>query len=285
MIKAIILDVDGVIVGEEAGFNFPMPHAEVMARLKSIRQKGIPISLCTSRPHWSVENIITGAKLDNLHISLAGGVIIDPIDSVVLEKHPIDLVQAKEVTRMYLDNGAYTELYTLNNYILQADQVRDFLTTQHAKILQKEPAIIVESLLDEIDKHEIFKVMPVATDEEDRVRLNALFEPFADDLVLSWAIHPTANPHKFGNITAQGISKRQATTTLAKNLGIQPEEILGVGDGISDWQFMELCGYVTAMGNASEELKELVMTKGENSFIGKSVDENGILGILDHFGL
>ncbi len=284
MIKAIILDVDGVIVGEEAGFNFPLPHAEVMERLRSIREKGIPISLCTSRPHWSVEKIITGAELDNLHISLAGGVIIDPIDNVVLEKHPIEPIKAREVTQMYLENGAYTELYTLDNYILQADQVRDFLTTQHAKILQKQP-LIVDSLLDEIDKHEIFKVMPVGTDESDRIRLNALFEPFAEDLVISWAIHPSANPHKFANITARGISKRQATTTLAQNLGIQPSEILGVGDGISDWQFMELCGYAAAMGNASNNLKELVTSRDEKSFIGQSVDQNGILGIFDHFGL
>ncbi len=39
MIKAMILDVDGVIVGEKKGFNFPWPHNDVMARLTKIKQK------------------------------------------------------------------------------------------------------------------------------------------------------------------------------------------------------------------------------------------------------
>jgi len=40
-IKAIILDVDGVIVGEKIGFNAPYPHLDVINKLKQIREKGI----------------------------------------------------------------------------------------------------------------------------------------------------------------------------------------------------------------------------------------------------
>ena len=43
--------------------------------------------------------------------------------------------------------------------------------------------------------------------------------------------------------------------------------------------------YAGAMGNASDELKQLVSTKGERSSVGGTVDENGILDILDYFGL
>ena len=60
--------------------------------------------------------------------------------------------------------------------------------------------------------------------------------------------------------------------------------MLGVGDSKSDRNFIELCKYGAAMGNASQELKDLVSSKGEDyAFIGPSVDENGILTILDHF--
>jgi len=38
------------------------------------------------------------------------------------------------------------------------------------------------------------------------------------------------------------------------------------------------------MGNGSDELKELAKQKGEgNYYIGKHVDENGIIEILDYF--
>jgi len=40
-IKAIILDVDGVIVGDKAGYNAPYPPPEVINKLKQIREKGV----------------------------------------------------------------------------------------------------------------------------------------------------------------------------------------------------------------------------------------------------
>jgi hydroxymethylpyrimidine pyrophosphatase-like HAD family hydrolase len=52
---------------------------------------------------------------------------------------------------------------------------------------------------------------------------------------------------------------------------------------MSDWGFMEICGYAGAMGNASTELKEKVQAKGDNGYVGTSVDENGVLDILRHF--
>ena len=48
---------------------------------------------------------------------------------------------------------------------------------------------------------------------------------------------------------------------------------------------MELCGSVATVENATEELKRLVTAKTTGGFIGPSVDENGILPILEHFAL
>ncbi|MBU3979495.1 hypothetical protein KKE68_07425 [Patescibacteria group bacterium] len=41
---------------------------------------------------------------------------------------------------------------------------------------------------------------------------------------------------------------------------------------------------IEAMENASEKLKGLVLRK-KQGFVGKSVNENGVLDVLDHFGL
>src|SRR3989338_9450622 len=75
-IKGIILDIDGVIIGQKIGFNSPSPHPDVIRALREIRLKGIFISLCTAKPHFAVDDIINLAKLDNLHISDGGSVII-----------------------------------------------------------------------------------------------------------------------------------------------------------------------------------------------------------------
>ncbi len=84
-IKGIILDVDGVIVGEKIGFNSPWPHIDVINKLKEIRNKGISISLCTAKPHFSISKIIKDAGLDNYHIADGGAVIINPVNRKIVK--------------------------------------------------------------------------------------------------------------------------------------------------------------------------------------------------------
>lgn len=284
MIKGIILDVDGVIVGEKIGFNSPYPHPDVIARLKSIEEKGVSISLCSGKPHKSIEKIIDDAALHNLHITNGGSVVIDPIDNVLLKSHIIDKQAVRGVLKTYLDSGVYTEVYSVDEYFIQTDMRRP-LTETHTHIMQSEPHAVT-SLLDEVDRIDVVKIMPIAVDPEDKERLIKLFEPFKDVLTLSWGVHPVANPHQFGIITAKGISKQQAVMEISEYSGISPSEFLGIGDSTSDWQFIEQCGYAGTLRNGTDELKELIATKGTQGFIAtKSVDENGILEIFDKFGL
>lgn len=282
-IKAIILDVDGVIVGEKIGYNSPYPHPDVLEKLKELGTKGIKVSLCTAKPHYSIERIIKNAHLDGVHITQGGGVLINPINNLVYKKYLVDQDTAKQVIKTYIDNNTYIEFYSLDDYFIQEDQVSE-LTKVHTHILQKEP-VIVEDLAEEALKHEIVKIMPISRNEEDKQELIKIFEPFENRLTLSWGIHPIALPHLFGIITAPGISKKQAVAEIAEKEKINPSEILAVGDSVSDWQFMEQCGFKAAMGNAQEDLKKLVDIKKEFGFIGGSVDENGILDIFSHFGL
>lgn len=57
------------------------------------------------------------------------------------------------------------------------------------------------------------------------------------------------------------------------------------GIELTDKTLGEHCGYAGAPGNATAELKGLIGSKGKQSFVGKSVDENGILDIFDYFSL
>ena len=282
MIKGIILDIDGVIVGEKIGFNSPNPNIAVLDRLKQISASGIPVVLCTAKPHFSITSIINGANLNNYHITDGGGVIINQIENEIVKKHVIDTNLANQVLSMYLDNNVYTEFYTVDNYVVQDNQVCG-ITKQHSHILQCEPKL-VSSLVDESNLSEITKIMPIALNEEDKLRVTELFELLGTGLVLSWGVHPVALPLQFGIITAPNISKKQAAIMIMKKLNIPFDNVLGVGDSTSDWQFIELCKYGGAMENANDKLKELVLSKGNGfSLVGGHVDDNGIIEILDYF--
>ena len=164
---------------------------------------------------------------------------------------------------------------------MQKDCVGD-KTAKHTPILNQEP-LLIDSLVDTAKEIDVVKIMPVASDETEKKKIIELFQPYSLDLTLQWGVHLTALPYQFGIITMSGISKAQAAREISKHTGISLQEILGIGDGITDWQFMEVCGYAGAMGNSSQELKDKVIARGSSGYIGKSIDENGLLDILSHF--
>lgn len=284
MIRGVILDVDGVIVGSKKGYNWPMPHPDVIAALKRLRQRGIFVSLCTGKGTFAIKDIVQAAHLNNLHIGDGGAVVMDFLNNIVIDKHIIAGDIAGNVVSMLLGYGWYVEVYTLDSYFILKQNVGN-ITGKHTEILNREP-VIVDSLLEVVSSHEIVKVMPVARDESEKREIIDAFAPFADRLSLQWGIHPTALPLQFGIITARNISKKHAARTISRHTRIPLEQTLGVGDGMVDWNFIELCGFAGIMGNASDDLKRIAATKGEGHYyIGPSVDENGVLEIFEHFEL
>ncbi len=221
--------------------------------------------------------------MDNVHIGDGGAIVIDYIHNSVITQHVINKEKVIEIVKLLLTNNVYVELYTKDGYYVQKNGIGD-KTVKHSAILYREP-FLVDGLLETAKDIDVVKIMPVADNEEDKKRVINLFQPYAVDLTLQWGVHLTALPYQFGIITMSGISKVQAARVISKHTGVSLQEMLGVGDGMTDWQFIEICGYAGAMGNASQELKDKVIAMGTNGYIGKSVNENGLLDILAHFKL
>lgn len=281
MIQAMILDVDGVLVGGKKGFNWPDPHPEVLRILSQLRKNGFLVSLCTGKGTFSIKRIVEKARLDNVHIGDGGAVIIDFMHGKVIAQHGIDRAIALKALELFLAHNIYVELYTRDGYYVQKSFLGD-KTIKHTAILDKKPEVTTS--LPEVSRSlEIIKIMPIADDDRGKEQITELVRRHLPELSLQWGIHPTALPYQFGILTAQGISKRAAVEVISKQENIPLGDMLGIGDGTTDWQFMEICGYAGAMGNASEDLKEKVASREKGGYIGSSVDDNGVLDILQHF--
>ncbi|MDO8336348.1 MAG: HAD hydrolase family protein [Candidatus Saccharibacteria bacterium] len=276
MIRGIITDIDGVMIGDKIGYNTPNPHSDVVKRITYIHKRGIPIILATGKPHYAIGKIIEDCALDNPHVTDGGAILFDKI---VIKKHVIDPAVISALVETFITNNMYVEFYTEKGYFIQRSQIRDNLTPVHTHILQT-PPIIVENLTIESTKHDVIKIVPIATDPTDEQRIHSLSAPYLSRIMLAITVHPIANPHRFGIITAPDVSKKQSAIDAAEPLGIPLSDYLGIGDSTSDWSFMQLCGATATVSNGSQELKKLV------TYISpKSVDENGILDILNHFKL
>lgn len=282
-IKAVILDVDGVIVGDKRGYNAPYPPSEVINKLKQIREKGIYVILCSAKPYYSVKKIVDDAHLFNIQTALAGAILVNPSNLEIVKKHVIDNQIAVDLTKKFIDNKIYTEIYTTEKYYIQKNQQNE-ITDLHNFTLSFEP-IMVDNLIDQIKTSEIVKILPVTKTDTEKKTAEQIFSIYKKNLTIGWSTHPAIKGYYFGNITTRGISKKQSVLEIVNLYKIETEEILGVGDSLTDWDFIKVCGFAGAMGNAVDDLKKLVLTKVSNGYVGKSVDENGILDIFDHFGL
>jgi hydroxymethylpyrimidine pyrophosphatase-like HAD family hydrolase len=284
MIKEVLLDIDGVIVGNKTGVNFPLPPKEVALKLKNLSASGIPVILCTTKSNFAVAEIIKQSELHNPHITDGGALIIDPLDNKIIKKYAIERDIVQESTANFLKEDVYFELYTPNSYYMQKSQVSDF-TDKRVKILQTKPTI-VDSLSSVAKEEDIIKMIAFAKDDSDMPRLEKIIGQSKNKINMVWSFHPYTSPARPLVMTALNVSKENAAKELTKSLGISFDEVLGVGDTAGDWNYMKLCKYVATVENGDSEIKRLVKTKGEgNYFIAPSVDNNGIFDILKHFSI
>ena len=175
------------------------------------------------------------------------------------------------------------ESYTESDYFMQKDQTCD-ITEKHTLILQQEPQR-VSSLQAHAANNDIIKLIVYAKNEGEKKLIDVSLENIVGMHTL-WTMHPTILPTRLCIITIDGVSKKHASEEVMKYLNISFDEVLGVGDTLGDWNFMDLCGYVGVVGDESEELKKLAQSKGTGKyFLGGSVDDNGFLEILRHFKL
>ena len=282
MIKAIIMDVDGVIVGKKLGINFPLPNEKVIETLKKVRQQGIPIILCTAKFNYAIHEIIKSAELKNPHITDGGALILDLISNKTITKHVFDKGLAKDISSSCISKNIYLEAYDVDDYFVQKSQV-NVLTKRRTELLQKDPKL-PDMLQDQIDMVDMIKFISFAENEDGKAKIEKALTHLNTNINLMWSEHPAFFPMKFGIITIKGVSKKHASLEVLEYLKISPSETLGIGDLLSDWNFIEICKYAGTVGDHSPEFKKLTQTKGEGKFFhGSSVDENGFIDIINYF--
>lgn len=285
MVKLIIMDIDGVIVGHKTGVNFPTPSQKVADTLKKVRESGIPVVLCTGKYYQGAKPTIQKTKLYNPHITDGGAIIFDPVTEEVIRSFEIKKNLVSQIISTAVKYNIYLEMYSENDYFIQEDSGSDIFPLLHRRIpiLQKKP-IIVDSLLEEAKKHTIIKLITIDKDMQKRKRTEKVFNRFNGKVNIVWTMHPSTKPWEYCLFTSTEASKANAAKAVAEQLGVSLEDTLGVGDTLGDWEFMKLCSYAATMEDGSEALKRLVKSKGVGKFfIGPSVDYDGILKVLDYF--
>lgn len=278
MIRAAILDIDGIILGHKDGVNFPLPSPAVIEHLQTLA-KQMPVSLCSVKPYFAVEPIIQACGLENwFHITDAGASLVNKStntrETTSLDSHAIKFLNALE------DANIYTEWYSGDKFnILSADH--SFLIESRAKLLGKIPVVQQPTKKTVVDK-----IIILPLDDIQTTSLNTIASKFTKYFTVHWGVNPSKIPQMAAFVTNPLATKRTGAQRLAELHKVPLIKTLAMGDSTNDWTYMEPCGYVATLSNGESELKELIRTRKNDGYVsGKSIDEDGFIDALKFFAL
>ena len=79
------------------------------------------------------------------------------------------------------------------------------------------------------------------------------------------------------DITSSKASKHIAVLEFMKIMNLQPEDVVGIGDGYNDYPLLTACGTKVAMADAPPELRAIA------DFVAPPQSENGILKVIEKY--
>lgn len=102
--------------------------------------------------------------------------------------------------------------------------------------------------------------------------------PFAEKIEMHQTQYPARNLSIL-DILPPGCSKGVALSRLAQTRGLQPEEIMAIGDNFNDLEMLKFAGHPVLMGNATAELVTIGQELGWR--VAPTNDEDGVAQVIE----
>lgn len=256
MTKAIFFDIDGTLVS----FQTHRVSSGVLDGLRRLQEKGIRLFIATGRHRSAIGAAANVFPFDGF-ITLNGQycytrdkVLRSNPFSPWAADHLIDLLEERKLPCVVLEAE---ESYTVN---------RD----PRADLFPNELDIPLppDLPLSQMRGREIYQAVTFLTREEEL----AIGDPFPGLEALRW--HP-----KFADVIAPGGGKDHGMDAMLAHFGIDLADTMAFGDGENDLTMLHHAQIGVAMGNGNDKVRT------QADYVTGTVDEDGILTALEHFGV
>ncbi len=256
---ALFFDIDGTLVSFKS---HEIPASTIFA-LTQAKANGSRVYIATGRPPVILTNLGAIEHLIDGYITTNGALCYVGDQLVCCQPIPMQDV-------MTCVNDAQEKGYSLivvgrkEVAVLdpKGDVDRIFRQMLAVKNLDK------ASPLDEVLQQDILQLTPFFPADYEPQLLARMSQ------CVSGRWHP-----EFTDITANGADKGKGIQAIARHEGFDPSHTIAFGDGGNDTSMILQAGIGVAMGNAIDALKQ------QADYITSSVDEDGILNALRHFGV
>ncbi len=264
MIKLVALDLDGTIVNDQLKISPKV--LQVLNHL--ITRTDVRVVIATGRMFMSALPFAREIGIVEPLVTYQGAMVRDITEGHALRFHaPIAMPLAKEVMAPLIEDKYFINLY-IN------DQLWTHPDNHHASFYRR--AAGVEPFFHE-DLISCLTEAPTKLMVIDDHRLDQLLEYLEGNFFgrLSYCRSRT----NFCEIIDVSASKWNALSSLAQEWGIQPEEILAIGDQGNDLSMIEHAGVGVAMGNAPEYVQ------AKANYVTTTIQQDGAAEAIEKFVL
>ncbi len=242
--KALIFDLDGTAIPNQLE---GLPTKRVI-RAISEAKKHLKVCAATGRPISNSHHLLEMLNLESPCVISGGTRIVNPKTKEILWEKKLSEEQVYKII--------------------------DICKPYHYPIFLSDELESRPAKLQEVKGSEyILYVEPIPIDDVPDI-LKKL------DTIPNLAIHEATSwtkDHIDLHITHADATKKHAIEVLLKMLDVKKEEVIGVGDSDNDLPLFASVGYKVAMGNATERLKQ------EADYVASSVDEDGLVAVIEKF--
>lgn len=257
--KALVTDFDGTLVNQHLSLS-----PTLASTIQQLVKQGIAFSIASGRPYQGkIQNLCNQLGLSSPQIVRGGSEVYDPkTDSLLWHQYIAD-----DTVRRLIDLLKKKDLY----FRVEKD---DKYYADDPNVYSDDPAITTSTIA-QLIYSDIPKIYIMLKDRYDTSTLDILgkelMKAFSDIHVVKSGI-PNGG---FGlDVTSEKASKHVAILELSKILQIDPQEMVGVGDGYNDFPLLMACGLKVAMDNAPDDLKAIA------DLVVPSVEHDGLQKLI-----
>ena len=256
MIKAIFFDVDGTLVS----FQTHRMSDTLLDALTQVQKKGIRLFLSTGRHPLMLPEVNAAFPFDG-QVMLNGQLCM--MDGRTLRSNPVSPEHVAAV--------------------VEAAVVLDFpmIVLAEGEMYMNHTAPVVEQFLDETNLKDIPSYPPSRALNQVVYQIIVFLSKEEEHLLRDRAPELSStrwNP-TFLDVIPTGGGKDVGIQAVMDHLGIHRDEVMAFGDGENDLSMIRHAGTGVAMGSGTDYLKS------QADYVTGTVDEDGVVTALRHFGL
>ncbi len=257
--KLLVIDVDGTLLNSNKEIS-----KRTLYTLRNVQQTGVKIVIASGRPTYGLLDIAKQLELDNY-----GGFILSYNGCQIIDARTHAVIFEKRINP---ENIAYLEKKSRkNNFAIFTYKEDSIITDSPYNLhIQAEARLNGMKIVHEPEfsiaiDFEPCKCMLVSDDEQ---ALTGLEEHWKRRLAGSLDVF-RSEPY-FLEVVPPQIDKANSLGVLLKQLDIEKDEVVAIGDSVCDVSMIQLAGLGIAMGNALESVKRCA------DFTTASNDDDGV---------